>query len=185
MSASARLFVALDIPESVALELAGWARVAVGGRGGVRRLGAESMHLTLCFLAEQPLSAVDLLADVLAGMLELVGDVGELTVGAPVWLPPRQPRALAVEISDDAGGLARLQSALAREICAAIGWVPARVRFRAHVTVARLRVGSARGGVLPPTPPLRFLAERVTLLRSYLEADGARYEPLAQVPLRF
>jgi 2'-5' RNA ligase len=180
--ASARLFIALDVPEAVTSELAGWARGAVGTRGGVRRLAPESMHLTLCFLGEQPLACAAELGDLLDGLVELIGDVGELTVGAPVWLPPRRPHALAVEIGDPDGGLPRLRSELARELTAAIGWRSERVRYRPHVTVARLRLDALHGGVLPPTPPLRFLAERVTMWRSHLDADGARYEALASAP---
>jgi 2'-5' RNA ligase len=176
-----RLFVAACLPDGVRGELARWARVAVLGRLGVRRLEPESLHLTLCFLGEQPLSSVAELAGVLGGAAEALAAVAELAVGAPAWLPPRRPRALAVEIGDPEGALRSLQGLLAADIAATIDWQPGTQRFRPHVTVARMRPGTERPGELVPTPQLGFACEKVVLLRSHLEREGARYEELASV----
>jgi len=71
-----------------------------------------------------------------------------------------------------------------------IEWEPDRRRFRAHLTVGRVRgregPSAAPGGVvqeLPPTPAVRFRPESLTLYRSFLEPSGARYEALAARPL--
>lgn len=176
-----RLFVAACLPDGARGELARWARVALLGRLGVRRLEPDTLHLTLCFLGEQPLSCVSELAGVLSGVAEAVAAVGELAVGAPAWLPSRRPRALAVEIGDPEGALRSLQGLLAADIAATIDWQPGTQRFRPHVTVARMRPGSERPGELVPTPQLSFACEKVVLLRSHLEREGARYEELASV----
>jgi 2'-5' RNA ligase len=178
----ARLFVAASLPAELRSELVRWSRTALVGRGpGVRRLALETLHLTLCFLGDQPLSAVRDLTGVLGGAAEAVAGVGELSVGAPVWLPQRRPRALAVEIADPAAGLRELQRLLAADIAATIAWTPGTQRFRPHVTVARMRPGSERAGELAPTPQLRFAVDKVVLLRSHLGRDGASYEELASV----
>jgi 2'-5' RNA ligase len=177
-----RLFVAASLPAEVRTELARWARTALAGRGiGLRRLAVETLHLTLCFLGDQPLASVGELAGVLGGLAEAVAGVGELSIGAPVWLPPRRPRALAVEIGDPDGALRRLQALLCADVGATIDWEPPAQRFRPHVTVARMRPGSERAGELLPTPQLDFACEKVVLLRSHLERDGAWYEELASV----
>jgi 2'-5' RNA ligase len=181
-----RLFVAASLPHGVRAELACWTRVAVAGRFGVRRVEPEMLHVTLCFLDDQPLSCVGELADVLGGAAEAVAGIGELAVGAPAWLPPRRPRALAVEIGDPEGGLRSLQALLAADIAATIEWQPETRRFRPHVTVARMRPDTGldtgeRAGALVATPQLSFACEKVVLLRSYLEREGARYEQLASV----
>src|SRR5919206_324390 len=101
--------------------------------------------------------------------------------GAPLWLPPRRPRALAVEVHDRDGGLARVHGALREALGRAIGWEAERRRFRAHVTVARVRGGRrARGRdtgpgaePLPATPQLSFMAEAAVLYRSRLSRAGA------------
>lgn len=183
MSGALRLFIAAEPPAAVRDELAQWARRALGRPSAVRRLDAESLHLTLCFLGEQPQSSVAEIATLLAGATELAAAVEELQIGAPAWLPPRRPRVLAVEVGDPSGALHALQAALSRELASAIAWEPPRQRFRPHITLARMRPGSERARELAPTPPLRFAPEALTLLRSDLEAAGARYTPLASVPM--
>jgi RNA 2',3'-cyclic 3'-phosphodiesterase len=182
VSGTLRLFVAADPPAAVCEDLATWARRALGRGGGLRRLEAESLHLTLCFLGEQPPAAVDEIAAVLAGAAELAAAVEELHVGAPAWLPPRRPRVLAVEIGDPTRALAELHAYLCRELAAAIGWESPRQRFRPHITVARMRSGSERARELAPTPPLRFRPAAVALFSSHLDPHGATYTQLAAVP---
>jgi 2'-5' RNA ligase len=181
VSEQARLFVVAVLPDGARSELARWTRHSLPAGGGLRRLDPASLHLTLCFLGQQPLACAGELAAVLGGLVEDIAAVGELVIGAPVWLPPRRPRALAIEIGDPDGGLRALQRSLARDLAATIDWQPGPQRFRPHVTVARLRPDGVRALALPPTPPLRFTCARVALLRSHLERDGARYEELASV----
>jgi 2'-5' RNA ligase len=186
---TARLFVAVDPPPEVCDELAAWARASAsglglragkGGRPPLRVLAPEALHLTLCFLGSRPVGEID---TIVAACDSCARDVGELRVGAPVWLPPRRPRALAVEVHDDGGGLASLQAEVSRAIAAISDWEHERRRFRAHVTLARVggrvALGSPTGRPgLPPTPPVRFTPAAIVLYRSWLSPAGAIYEPL-------
>jgi 2'-5' RNA ligase len=187
------LFVAVDPPPSVRQELVAWARGAVASvglsaakrsRGPVRLLEAESLHLTLCFLGSRPVEEIGELALALGSCTE---EVGELSVGAPLWLPPRHPRVLAVEVHDRSGALGRLHDAVTQALSGVSDWEPQRRRFRAHVTLARLREGARiRGGppALSATPQLRFTPGALVLYRSWLDPAGASYEELTSVPLR-
>ena len=177
--ASARLFAALDPPEAVGEALLRWARSALraGGERGPRLLAPESLHVTLLFLGDRPVGEIDALAEALGEAAER-NTACELQTGAPIWLPPRRPRALAVELHDEDGALAALQRDIAGALCRVAGLGLPR-RFRAHLTLARARAGPARLEALAPTPALRFLAEEVVLYRSYLEPGAARYERLA------
>ena len=177
-----RLFVAVELPHAVRDELARWARAALGRAEQPRRLDVSSLHLTLCFLGEQDPSAVAEIAGMLRASAELLAAVDELALGAPLWLPPRSPRVLAVGVGDPTGALEALHGGLAGELAALLGWDPGRERFRPHVTVARMRAGSHRARTLPPTPALRFAPAALTLFRSTLDPGGARYDPLASVP---
>jgi 2'-5' RNA ligase len=187
--ASARLFAAVDPPGEVAGELARWARAAGrAGRDGhepaLRVLDPESHHITLLFLGERPAEEIDPLAEALSEAARSRGEC-DLETGAPLWLPPRRPRALAVEIHDPGGELGALQHEVARGLCAAMeapAVQPPR-RFRAHLTVARSRAAPRRRPELPPTPALSFRIAEAVLYRSHLEPSGARYEALARVPL--
>lgn len=177
----ARVFVALDPPAWVSDELGRWARGALRGRGGLRVLDPEGMHVTLCFLGHRPL---DELADIGTLTLECARAVDELELGAPLWLPPRRPRALSIEVHDRAHELAALQADVSRALSEGIGWQPERRAFRPHLTVARMREGAGpRDRQLPPTPQLAFAGESLTLYRSHLARDGATYEPLARAEL--
>ncbi len=185
---AARLFVAVDPTPEVCEELAAWARTAVRGlgvRGGggpasVRVLDPELLHVTLCFLGDRSVEEIAMIATVLE---ECAMPVGELSIGAPLWLPPRHPRALAVEVRDDPeGGLAALHGALIEALARVCGFHEERRRFRAHVTLARMREdarGSKAGRVLPATPALSFIPASIVLYRSRLSPAGASYEALA------
>jgi 2'-5' RNA ligase len=196
--ATARLFVAVDPPPTVGEQLADWARRvasaarAGGSRGGLRLLDAASLHLTLCFLGSRPVGEIEILSDALSAC---PGRAFELSVGAPLWLPPRRPRALAVEIHDHSGELVRLQERVSAALSAASAWRPERRRFRPHVTLARVRQGGARGlrartglggereWVTPATPALSFTPAAIVLYRSWLAPEGASYEALVSCAL--
>lgn len=187
--------MAVDPAAHVCEELAAWGRIAAaglglrtarGGRRPLRLLEPESLHLTLCFLGSRPVAEIDTIA---AALGSGAASVGELSVGAPLWLPPRRPRALAVEVHDAAGELAALQGEVSRAIAAVCDWEPERRRFRAHITLARLGAGVRwRSGEpeprLPSTPPIRFTPPALILYRSWLSRSGASYEPVVSRELR-
>lgn len=190
--ATARLFVAADPPAPVREQLAAWARGAAAAlqqaetSRRLRLLDPEALHLTLCFLGNRP---VEEIAAIGSALRACPAEMGELSVGAPLWLPRARPRSLAVAINDETGELASLQAAVTDAIRDGSAWEPERRRFRAHVTVARrsgrgggrLQTFNPAGGGfhLPATPQLRFMAESVTLYRSWLSAEGAAYEAVA------
>ena len=142
MSASgerARLFVALELPGEVRDRLALWRDEVVAGVPGLRPVAVESLHVTLCFLGSVDVASVDAVAaacGVVGGM-----PAASLSVRRGIWLPPRRPGVLAVELFDDGGRLGAVQAALS-EALAAGGWYkPEKRPFLAHVTVARVGRG--------------------------------------------
>jgi len=193
-AATARLFVAVDPPLQAREELAEWARgVAAGSsaagssREALRLLDAQSLHLTLCFLGSRPVGEIEALAATISACSE---DACELSVGAPLWLPPKRPRALAVEIHDRSGVLARAQQRVSGALSRASSWEPQPHRFRPHITLARVRRAAAgvhrgtlerprREQLLHATPRLSFTPDAIVLYRSWLAPEGASYEALA------
>jgi RNA 2',3'-cyclic 3'-phosphodiesterase len=179
-------------------QLVAWARVALrdsGRRSGdppPRILDAELLHITLCFLGNRPAEEIEAIG---ARLAECDGPTSELSVGAPLWLPPRRPRALAVELHDEQGRLTLLQ----KSVVVAMGHmgngqptaqghtgVQTKHRhFRPHVTVARMRSArSSHERMLPPTPALSFVPNELILYRSWLSPEGASYEALASHKIR-
>ncbi len=182
---SARLFAALDPPPEVGEELLRWARSALstgsGEQGRARLLAPESLHVTLLFLGERPFEEIGELTAALAAAAE-EAEACELETGAPLWLPPRRPRALAVEVQERSGALERLERAVSTALCA-VSALPVPRRFRAHLTLARSRAAPPPASMLPATPALRFSVEEVVLYRSHLEPRAARYERVGAAPL--
>jgi 2'-5' RNA ligase len=185
---SARLFVALDPPNWVGERLAQWAHVVAqqfrmgSDRAPLRPIRAEMIHLTLCFLGERPPREIVPIKNVLA---RCHAHIGELSLGAPLWLPVRHPRVLAVEVHEPHMRLASLQGELTSAMFEQIGHQPGRGRFRAHMTVARIppKACPLKHQPLQITPAMSFAGEGLTLYRSRLSAQGASYEPLLRVPL--
>lgn len=175
-----RSFLALPLPELIAGQLAGFAeRLRVG-----RPVAEENLHITLAFLDEQPVEALEDLHHELEGLriapltVELAGL--ELFGG-------KTPSVLAIR----AEGVDTVQKQVAQAVRRAGITLPHR-RFRAHVTLARLsntptaddfaalgRAMETHGAIRYPAMELATLS----LYRSDLRPDGARYERLADYPL--
>lgn len=180
-----RLFVAADPPENVRAEAAAWGRQVARSAAGLRALPAENCHLTLAFIGDRDDSDLGRIGQAVADAASPSPDfaVPLVSFGAPVWLPPRRPRALALDIHDDRGDLAALQREVAAGLGRAIGWSEKR-RFRPHITTARAERGFDVGMLeLPVGPNLEFEPESVTVYSSVLTPDGARYEPLDRIEL--
>lgn len=188
-AARARLFVALELPGQVRSALVGWAGETLGGTPGVRLLDADSLHMTLCFLGEVRVSAVEGISSALA---EACRDGPETPLIFEIEgvrrLPPRRPRVCAVSLRDRDGRGAALQAALSQRLVAGGWYAPERQGWLAHVTVARMsRGGGGPGGSdwsetgwwdAPPPALAPFPATAITLMRSW---PGSRYEVLARV----
>lgn len=173
-----RAFVALELPQGFADDVAGMARrlaLACEGRF-VRR---EAYHVTLAFLGEideaQVRGAMAALDEACAG----VGPVPLRSEGLGTFGRPRDATLWAGVAADPA--LVALAAGV-RERLAAHG-VPFEDKpFRAHVTLGR-RVRIPRGELPQLAFPAPDEASRVTLFKSILEPEGARYKPLYTVEL--
>jgi len=141
---------------------------------------AEMCHITMAFIGEAGEGDVAAIAEAVEASASAVTG---LSLGAPVWLPRRRPRALALDVHDGRGELGACHDRLASALEQAIGWKPER-RFRPHVTAVRLSRGVDPGSHgLPVSPALEFDGRSLTLYRSELTPQGARYETLAGATL--
>ena len=174
-----RLFVALELPEEAARELA-----ALRARADPevwRPVPDAALHLTLAFLGPRPEEAVAACA---AAVATAAGPAPALALGGAVLLPPRRARVLAVDVVDEDGELAALQRRVGDGLAGEGLYVPEARPFRPHVTVARLRPRARPPREPPEGPePVRFRGTAATLFVSRLRPSGARYEALARTPL--
>jgi 2'-5' RNA ligase len=173
-----RLFVALELSDQALHALVRWREEALRDLEGLRLIEPEHLHVTLCFLGWRDAAEVQAIEE---ACNRASRSIAELELGPSIWLPPRRPRVLAVELLEAGGTLASCQAALAGELECGGFYRPEKRPFRPHVTVARVRRGQrAPARALPPPPPLRFHAAAVTLFRSRLASTRARYEALAR-----
>ncbi|MEP2715823.1 RNA 2',3'-cyclic phosphodiesterase [Pseudophaeobacter sp.] len=178
-----RCFLGLSLPDPV-LDLVERLQdeIPVG-----RLVPSENLHITLAFLDDQPEYLLEALHQELSALqapplqLELRG------LGV---MGGKNPRVLSAEVTPNAE-LTRLHQRL-RSMVQASGIELPRSRFRPHVTLARfgprLQVGEQQklqqvlqhyGGFCTPV----FAVTQVTLYRSTLLPEGARYEALVEYPL--
>ena len=195
-ASSARLFMALDLPEDVRGAIARWQSEALSDPA-LRPMRPEALHVTLCFLSSHPEQAIGRIAELLGRVtprpVELRFDPEASA------MPKGRPRLYAI------GGASESASALQAELAEALAaerfYKPEKRGFWPHVTIARVRSerlppapGERRGRSRPqrvkraPKPlPKRltepFGAVRVALYRSDLKPQGAEYERLAGVDL--
>lgn len=178
--ARARLFVALELDPTTRAALAGWGEEVLSQHAALRAVPVDALHLTLCFLGTHALAEVDAIGDACAALAG--APPTGLKLGGALWLPRRRPRVLAVAVSDATGALATLQGALAGALAAG-GWYQPQARpFLGHITIARV-VSGERTRELQTPPALTIAPARVTLYRSHLSPQGARYEALRTVVL--
>jgi 2'-5' RNA ligase len=179
---SARLFAALELPAPVRAALGEFGRVAADDDFALRAVRDDALHVTLAFLGHRPLDDIEPASEAVRGAVD--GPVPALSLGAPLWLAPRRPHVLTVEVVDGDGALFALQERLVAALADAVEYEPERRRFRPHVTVARVRHGARpRRGGLPDGPRAEFAGEAVVLYRSWLGGGPARYEALERAAL--
>ena len=174
-----RAFVGLPIPEPLSSALVGaQARLPVP-----RPVPEDDLHLTLAFLDDQPLLALQAFAEGLSARRLPSCAIRPTGIG-PFGDPPR---LIAAEVERDAAldALHDACRAAAREA----GIDLPRRRFRPHVTLTRLRrsdpldVSRLAVALSAPTALPEVAAERVVLWSSTLTPDGPRYEALEEWPL--
>lgn len=178
-----RAFVGIAMPEPLALPLAALQDTLPVGRP----VAAETLHLTLAFLGEQPedlLEEVHLCLEALYTPRALLQVTGFGTLGGAT------PAVVAAEIAASAE-----LAALRKKVVGAVhraGLALPRARFRPHVTLARLShpldavesgrlaqwLGQSSAARLPTVP-----VTEIALFQSILRPDGARYEELASYPV--
>lgn len=179
----ARLFVALELPEAAREAIGVWQQGQLAALPELRPVRTDALHVTLCFLGWREPEEIQGIGTAAVAVAAAAPDVG---LGAPVWLPRRRPRLLALEIEDAGAACADLQSAVVASLERGGFHERERRPFFPHVTVARVRGAPPRElhrCELSRPPPLRFSGAAITLYRSRPTAGSATYEPLARALL--
>lgn len=189
-----RLFVAIDLSDAQRQEAERAAAVlqrrldAAGAARAVRWAGAEQMHLTLRFIGEVADALGERIAAVLAPPLSARSFT--LSLGRPGVFPgPGRPRVIWLGLAEGGEGASASHEAVEARL-ETLG-VPREERpFRGHVTLGRVReIRRAHASALCEAldrltiDPAAATVTDVTLYRSHLSPNGARYEPIVRARL--
>ena len=173
-----REFIALELPAAFADEVAGLARRLEAACDG-RFVPAGNLHLTLAFLGELDEAGTRAAMGALEAACAGTGPVGLAAEGLGTFGRGRSTTLwLGIRPTDELALLAKR----VREELAAHGLAYDEKPFRPHVTLAR-RARLSRAALGDLAFPRPDEARRVTLFRSVLGPDGARYKPLRTVDL--
>ena len=176
-----RLFFALCPPPAVTNSLASLAQRLCDGFGG-KATRAETVHLTLLFLGEQPeerlLPLQEAAARVcVAPFLLTLDHLGYWPHNRLLWAGCRQP-------SPAHETLTRLATDLRRQITASgIEFANDTPSFVPHVTLVRKVAQLPHGGALPSLPPIAWPCSEFALVHSQLGA-GPVHQTIATFTLR-
>ncbi|GEM_PF-62769 len=194
--ASARLFVALDLPDPVRDEIAAWQARALTD-SALRAMRPQALHVTLCFLSHRSVAAIPRIETLLRSLRPRPVELRFEPQPAPI--PKGRPGLYALAAESEAARA--LQGELSELLRSERLYKPDDRPFWPHVTVARVRSeraaperGERRGKGRPrrvKNPPTSlpkalvepFKAVRVALYLSNLKPQGAEYERLAGVDL--
>jgi 2'-5' RNA ligase len=176
-----RLFIALELPETVRAEMIATQDRLRQTAHPVRWNKADSMHLTLQFLGE---SAVPLATELTTALAQLEPPTFSLQLAAVGVFPHvRQPRVIWVGITGDLVDLATLQQQVVT-LTSALGYAALSQPFVPHLTLGRIKAGSSPTALrtlrtaleqLTPPAPLRWGAGRPYLFQSLLGSQGSAY----------
>ena len=189
----ARCFVALELPPEVKLALAGANEMLQRDvKAPVKWVDADSIHLTLKFLGNVPMGRLEELQSALRKACAETTAV-RLQLASPGAFPRvDNPRVIWVGLKGDCEELGllaeRIEAAMAE-----LGFPREARRFSPHLTLGRVREGATNDARHSITSALRsaepvqaaaFEIAEVSLMRSHLSPNGARYTCLGRVALR-
>lgn len=175
-----RLFVALFPPEPIVRELL--ERASGLSLPQHRLVAAHQVHLTLAFLGNRRLSELPRLSE---SVERAAAGIAAFDLRLTEWcyLPAKAPPRVLTVAAEPHGNLLELERRLHQRLS---NETRSKREYQPHLTVARLK--NARDPMdmapLPDFPASSFRAERIELLRSRLQPEGAEHITLLRVPLQ-
>ena len=182
-----RTFVALVLPEDARRALEREQQDLAGRVSGVKWASPRTIHVTLVFLGPTPAAAI---AKISAVMREVAASCAPITFtlqGIGAFPNTRSPRVIWAGMRDCAA-LMELQQQLADGLDA-LGFQKDKKPFKAHVTLGRVRDGSARSALSALLDERHnqhfgeFQAERLAFMHSDLQPSGPVYTLLEESKL--
>jgi 2'-5' RNA ligase len=175
----------MDLPDDARLELAMWRDQALAGRTELRLVAPAALHVTLVFLGWMPEKEIGRIGELTQAAIP-AGERPVLAAASVKLLPPRRPRLFALDLSDTGDRAVAVQRAISDALEAGKLYTPEKRPFWPHITLARVKRNAFSPPLesgAPPPPADPWQAAAVTLYRSTLLPQGARYDALERIEL--
>lgn len=189
MAGAVRTFVCIELPDRDRERLEAVSRGFAERDVRVAWVAPVNMHVTLAFLGDVAIDIVPTVIETVRTVATTVGPLSLAVRGMGAFPNARRPRVLWAGLSGDVPELTKLAATIDSAL-GPLGFGPSGKPFRAHVTLGRIkadrdpaaaRLASEAERVALELEP--FTAAEVVVMRSDLEPRGARYTPLARLPL--
>ncbi len=174
-----RVFLALDLPDEPRKEISRAFMPLIKKYPSIKWVPEENYHITLVFLGEVPPQFIESIEKPLE---RVAGKYRPFTLALDGWgtFPPGKNlfNVLWVGVEHD-DSLIQFQRELSR-----ITGVFERRTYKPHITVARN--GRPRVSISESVriEPVKFVIREVTLFRSILRREGARYQVIRRFPFK-
>lgn len=185
-----RLFIAVDLPAEVRKVLADQQQQLKQAKA-VRWTRPEQIHLTLQFLGDVPVEAVDAIPRALQSAVSVLPAFQFNLTGVGVFPNFKAPRIVWAGITEGAEQVALLYRAVITAT-RPLGFTPESRPFTPHLTIGRVQTWarlddyaqiSAAIRNCPAHAAATVTVDHVTLFRSELKPSGPIYTPLAKIGL--
>jgi RNA 2',3'-cyclic 3'-phosphodiesterase len=176
----------MDLPDNARAELAAWRDRVLAERRELRLVAPAALHVTLVFLGWMPEKQIGRIAELTQAAIP-AGEPPVLAAAAVKPLPARRPRLFALDLSDTDDRAVAVQGAISDALEREKVYRPEKRPFWPHITLARVKRNAFSPPLdagAPPPPDEPWRAAAVTLYRSTLQPQGARYDALERIPLR-
>jgi 2'-5' RNA ligase len=182
-----RTFVALVLPED-ACRVLEREQQDLGGRvSGVKWANSHTIHVTLVFLGPTPAAAIAKIGTVVREVAAGCKPINFTLQGIGAFPNTRSPKLICAGMRDCAV-LLDLQQQLASGL-GVLGFQKDNKPFQAHITLGRVRDGSARSALSALLDERQnqhfgeFMAERLVFVHSELQSSGPVYTILEEYKL--
>lgn len=174
-----RTFVALLLPDAALRALECEQQYLAGRTGGVKWVNPRAIHLTLAFLGATPAAAFAQISTLVQETAALFKPIDFTLQGIGAFPNERNPKVVWAGLRD-CGALPDLQRRIADGL-EELGFQKDKKPFAAHITLGRVRDGSARSVLRGLLEERRdhcfgeFQAVRLALIESDLQPTGPVY----------
>lgn len=183
-----RCFIAIEIPETVKSVLSGIEEELKKTEADVRWVNPDNIHLTLKFLGNIKEETVKKVMKMMETVCSSCNSFNLEVKGLGVFPSIKSPRVLWVDI-EESDVLKSLQEEIDKKMVP-IGFEREDRKFTPHLTMGRFRSSIGKGALLEVIKQHEkdtfgtIDVQYISLMRSDLNPEGARYTRIAEIPLK-